>query len=347
MSNSNPPNNLFALLWHLFRLDTWYGKAIFLPLALLGLALYFKLIPFPNAGTEECGGRATIVGTLLHDKTRTPLAEVTAHFATFAKDETDANGTFSVEGVELPESKIISLRVEFVGGKQVEVEGIDLRNTVKYPVRDCKIDLGQILVPAENTKTGSTIPETQTEPQIRKNKADYGQSVPPAPSAPALFNTEKPTAIALLAAGQPDGLSLSTLKNNLVEQWQAEDIAVSTSLFRPDFYARLGHFLENEDLAALKASGLDSRAACLCFLKIGNIHTGSESLEMGGDTQGFQKAGGDLEVKFFALRANTVRSFTISETGAGGTRARALESLNSKFVTQFFNHKLPLALCKN
>ncbi|MEQ1744001.1 MAG: hypothetical protein ABMA02_01125 [Saprospiraceae bacterium] len=347
MSNTNTPDNLFALLWHFFRLDKWYGKVIFFPLALLALALFFKLIPFPNAGTEACGGRATIVGTLLHEKMRTPLAGVTAHFATFAKDETDAHGTFSVEGVELPESKIVTLRVEFPGGKQLEVEGMDLRNTVKYPIRDCKIDLGQILVSPENAKHSNATPAAPTESLSRKPDAGNGQSTPPSSSAPALFNSEKPTAIALLAAGQPDGLSLSTLKNSLVEQWQEEGIAVSTSLLRPDFYARLGHHLENEDLAALKASGLDGRAACLCFLKIGNIRTGSESLETGGEVPDFQKAGGDLEVKFFALRANIARSFTISETGAGGNRARALESLNSKFVTQFFNHKLPLALCKN
>ena len=348
MSNSNTPDNLFALLWHFFRLDTWYGKAIFFPLALLGLALYFKLIPSSFSPTKPCGGRATLVGTLLHDKTRTPLASVTAHFATFAKDETDAHGTFSVEGIELPESKIITLRVEFPGGKHLEVEGMDLRNTVKYPVKDCKIDLGQILVSPENAKPGSATPATPTEPSGGKTKpGGYGQTELPPPPATTLFNDEKPTAIALLTAGQPEGLSVSNLKNSLVEQWQSEGLSVSTSLFRPGFYSQLAGSLDNEDLAALQTAGLGSRTACLCFLKIGNVRTGKESQETGGETLGFEKASGDLEVKFFALGGGTVRSFTLSEIGAGGNRARALESLGSKFVTQFFNHKLPLALCKN
>ena len=347
MNNSNTPDNWPSLIWQFFYLHTWPGKLVFFPLALVALAIYFKLIPFPFAQSEDCDGRATIVGTLLNNKTRTPLAQVTAHFATFAKDETDVNGTFSVEGVELPESKIITLRVAFPGGKQLEVEGIDLRNTAKYPVRDCKIDLGQVLVSPENARQGSAESATSTEPSGGKDKPSYGQTEPSSLLAPALFNDENPTGIALLTAGKSDGLSVSNLKNSLVEQWQAEGISVSTSIFRPEFYTRFGGSLDNEDMASLKTTGLGNRAACLCFLKIGNIRTENESHETGGETLGLQKASGDLEVKFFALRTGTIRSFTISETGAGGNRALALESLGNKFVTQFFNHKLPLTLCKN
>ncbi|MBL7808454.1 MAG: hypothetical protein JNN28_11590 [Saprospiraceae bacterium] len=348
MDDSNLPNSQYAFLWKFFSLDTPVGKLLFVVLVLLGLAFYIKFFGWPFGKEKDCSGRVTLVGVLLNEKNRTPLEGVTAHFATFSKDETDSHGLFSVEGIEMPESKIITLRVEFQGGKHLEVEGIDLRNNVKYPVKDCKIDLGQILVSPENAnqepnhKSG-----TGTSRNVIESNNDSGlKDAQPLPTN-TLFNEGTPANIAILAAGKLDGYPVANLKNSMAERWNAEGLTTTNSLLQPGFYSRYAINLEGDDIATVKSSGIGNHTACLCFLKIDNIKTDRETIETGGEEHGFEKASGSLDVKFFAFRTGKVTSFTISETGAGGNRARAMESLNDKFITQFFNHKLALNACKN
>jgi len=359
MSNNNETDSLLNFLREVFSLHTWQGRVFFIILGTVFAAFYFKLCTLPSSsGQNSCNDRVTLIGTLLDAKTRKVLENVTVHLGTFAEDASLVGGQFTVEGVTLPESKIVPLTVEFADGKRVDVKEFDLNNSTKYPVRNCIIDLREILVLVDTTisknngETGQTngpssgptkpITPTPNGPTIIADPS-RPENVP---SSTSFFNDEKQSDIAILATGQ-SGISIANLKNRLVQQFESTGLLATTSLFRPAFLSSFSRNLNNEDLAALKNSGLDKRTACLCFVQAGKVDFKKNKIEAGGESYEAENAHGSLEVKFFAFRSNVVRSFTIEETGAGGNQSRARESLEEKFILQFSNKKLPFQLCKN
>lgn len=348
MNNTNKTEGWPDFLWRLFYLHTPLGKLVFIILAIVFASFYFKICTWPPTKTGDCNDRVTLVGTLLDAKTKKVLENVIVHLGTFAKDPSLVGGRFAVEGVTLPESKIVPVTVEFSNGERISVEEFDLNNTVKYPIRNCIIDLREIFVDKNSGGMGQSTPGTthpaasgQPTRNASENSADPQHS-----SATSFFNEEKPSEVAILIAGQSGGVSFSNLKNRLAQQFQSNGFSTATTLFRPAFLSTFSKNLDDEDLVVLKNAGLDKRCACLCFVRAGKVEFGKDKLEAGGESHDFEKASSSFEVKFFAFRSNVVRSFTIAETGAGGNQSRARESLEEKFMSQFLNQKLPLQLCK-
>ncbi len=350
---SNDADGLVRIIERAFFLHTTPGKLVVATLIVVFATFYFGLCTWSPGRQNTCPNGVTLVGTLLDEKTKMALENVTVRLGTFAEDASLAGGQFTVEGIQLSESKIVPLTVEFSDGRRVLVKEFNLRNSMKYPVRDCAIDLLEILVKRDGADIGLPTPApkstggTGQPPSADRTGTTSPLPIPTVPTSTTFFNNEPPSEIAILAASQDGGVSVSNLKNQLVQQFAG--FSTTTTLFRPGFLSSFSKDLDGEDLAALKSAGLDKRTACLCFVRAGKVDFGKVVQDAGGESHELENATGSFEVKFFAFRSNTVRSFTIAGIGAGGAnnKNRAREGLEESFMSQFSNQKLPLQLCKN
>lgn len=333
-------------LWRLFGLHTLIGKIFFVLIVLIGAAFYFRILPFKN----DCN-RVTLVGALVDKKSKKALRDVTVRLGgTNTEDHFLANGKFTVEGVVLPKSKIISLSVEFQDGARATIDDFDLNNDTKYPIENCIIDLQEVLVetnkmdgigsPGEKKRTPEGEP---TQPVISGGPTN--QDAPPESlSISDYFHKGADADVAIVVTGKNDGKS--NLKGLIAKEFKSHGLTTTFSLFKPSFLTKFSNKIEQDDVTALKNSGLGNHIACLCFVRVNDIDYKKNQETINSESFGFANTEGSYEVKVFTLKNNDVDPFAITETGAGANQARALESLEEKFMLKFINQNIFYQSCK-
>jgi hypothetical protein len=125
-----------------------YAAFIILVFVLIFVSFYMKKNFFITDESGNCD-LVTLTGTLINETNNEKLSNVKVgleNSSSLVKDEDVFDGTFKLDGVRLPQSKIISILIDFPNGKSIAVKNLDLNNYRKYPISNCVIDLQTIFV---------------------------------------------------------------------------------------------------------------------------------------------------------------------------------------------------------
>jgi hypothetical protein len=115
---------------------------------LIGCGIYFGILPNVFKNKQEVENRCSLVsisGKLIDQSNREINAlGVNIEGMNLNQDNT-VRGMFTLKGIRIPNDSLISFQVKLADSTYF-TDGIDLGNILKYPINNCKIDIGVIRI---------------------------------------------------------------------------------------------------------------------------------------------------------------------------------------------------------
>ena len=142
-----------VLSWIPKKLRPWI--AILLIIIVTGIAILIVKRKYIDVNNDKGCNERTLKGSLIDRTNNQRLINVKIELensSSSVESYTTPDGSFLLEGVSIPKSKIISLLITFKSGKVFHVKDIDLNNVVKYSIGDnCVTDLQTIYITPTET----------------------------------------------------------------------------------------------------------------------------------------------------------------------------------------------------
>jgi hypothetical protein len=118
---------------------------------IIGLGIYFKIIPNwfnRSIKKEEKCNQLSISGMIIDSKTRQAIdiSEIRLEDMTLNPDLLVNEGVFTLKGIRIPKDSIVSLLVKTTNDEIYSTSDIDLSNLVRYPISNCKVDVGVLTI---------------------------------------------------------------------------------------------------------------------------------------------------------------------------------------------------------
>ncbi len=162
---------------------------------------------------------------------------------------------------------------------------------------------------------------------------------PPTKRAVNLFNRKFTGNLAIVDLKDEDGISL--LLNDLLSE---EQHTVTTSFFQSEFNKKFKSTFWENSTELVDQFGLPNSLKCICIIKEGVSYQQKERFN-----EPFSVAKGTVTLKLLNTDNSAVSTVKITAGGSGADDARAYESFQENFITEFKNKNYlqKFESCKN